>query len=184
MVCICTSLGLHAAVSVSERDRFRLHVDALPRDPQGPSTGFHALLRAIASRPDRCQRPHVGDDLADVGAVPGPGRFQEYRLARPVGRRDHRPGDAVPVAGVGHGHSEPVVYARRRHDPRGEPAFARLRQALPRRHAGRGEAAGPQAPRGSKHPGLGARRGPRVHAARRRCRPRETRRISHFRSRS
>ena len=64
-------------VSVSRRDGQRLRTDAVSRDPQGSSPRLHHLLGAVASRSGRCQRPHLGDELADRGAVPGPGRISE-----------------------------------------------------------------------------------------------------------
>ena len=51
MVCICTSLGLHAPFLFPERDRRRLQVDALSRNPQGLSRDF--TLFSGLSHPDQ-----------------------------------------------------------------------------------------------------------------------------------
>ncbi len=129
MVCICTSLGIHAPFlfpgetgSEYAPTPYLELLDQHRRD----FTLFSGL-----SHPDqdRCQRPHLGDDLVDLRQVPRPGRIQEHDFARPAGGGEHRAADAAAIAGVGDWQPEPVLQPWRRHDPRREPAsqvFAKL----------------------------------------------------------
>ena len=85
MVCICTSLGLHAPFLFPEETGADYTLTPYLGDPRGASPGLHVVLGVVASRSDRCQRALVGNDLVDLRPVSRSGRFQEYGLARPTG---------------------------------------------------------------------------------------------------
>ena len=162
MVCICTSLGLHAPFLFPNETgadyKLTPYLEIL-KDHRRDFTLFSGL-----SHPDQTGANGHTSEMTWLTSArfPGLGGFKntvslDQLAAETIGLETR-----LPVVGAGHRHAEPFVHARRRDDPRREPPFARVRQALPRRHAGRGEAAGAQAPRGAKHHGRGARRGAKV----------------------
>ena len=133
MVCICTSLGLHAPFlfpSETGADYAPTPYLELLKEHRADFTLFSGL-----SHPDQAGANGHTSEMTWLTSAryPGLGGFRntvslDQLAAEKIGLQTR-----LSVAGAGHRQSEPLLHPRRRDDPCREPPVARLRQAVPRR---------------------------------------------------